>query len=156
MAEPAPKSFMIEGARLIHKNFTGRPGPYNDQGHRSFSVVVTDDLAEQLLADDWNVKWPKPDEAGEIGPPFVPVAVRFDIRPPRIVMITSTARTNLGEDTVEVLDWADFDTVDLICRGSDWAVQDKTGVKAYCKTLFVTISEDALERKYAINEPDHT
>lgn len=152
MDDPPAKTFMIEGARLIHKNFSGREGPYNQVGERGFSVVITDDLAEKLVADDWNVKWPKPDEEGVIGPPFVPVAIRFDIRPPRIVMITTTARTNLGEETVEVLDWADFETVDLICRGYEWNVNGKTGVKAYCKTLFVTIAEDALERKYAINE----
>jgi hypothetical protein len=29
-----------------------------------------------------------------------------------------------------------------------WDVNGKTGVKAYLKTLFVTIDEDALELKY--------
>lgn len=154
MAEPVAPTFMIEDAHLIHKNFSGREGPYNTAGQRSFSVVVTDELAEKLLADDWNVKWPKADETGEIGSPFVPVGVRFDIRPPRITMITSTGRTPVSEDMVEVLDWADYETVDLICRGHIWDVNGKTGIKAYCKTLFVTIAEDALERKYAINEPE--
>lgn len=148
------KTFMIEGARLIHRNFSGKEGMYNAEGQRGFSVIVTDELAEQLLADDWNVRYPKPDEEGVIGAPFVPVAVRFDVRPPRIVMITSVTRTNLGEDTVDVLDWADFETVDLICRGYEWLVNGKSGVKAYVKSLFVTIEEDALERKYAINEPE--
>lgn len=155
MADPERKSFMVEDAKITWRNFAGREGMYNVEGQRNFNVIITDELAEQLEADDWNVKYPKPDEEdGTIGPPFVPVTVRFDIRPPRIVMITTRGRTPLDESTVEILDWADIETVDLICTGYEWAVNGKTGIKAYLKSLFVTISEDALERKYAINDPE--
>ena len=92
-------------------------------------------------------------EEGEPDTPYIQVAVNFKNRPPRVVMITSTARTNLGEDSIEVLDWAEFATVDLICRGYEWDVNGKSGTKAYLQSLFVTIEEDALERKYAINDP---
>lgn len=58
----------------------------------------------------------------------------------------------MDEESIDVLDWADIKTADLIARGYDWAVNDKTGTKAYLQSLFVTIEEDALEQKYAINE----
>jgi len=67
-------------------------------------------------------------------------------------MLTSTTRTQLDEASVEVLDWADFKTVDLIARGYEWSVNGKSGVKAYLQSMFITIEEDALERKYAIHE----
>lgn len=67
-------------------------------------------------------------------------------------MISSTARTNLDEASVEVLDWADIRVADLIARGYEWSVNGKTGVKAYLQSLFVTIEEDDLERKYATTE----
>jgi uncharacterized lipoprotein YajG len=69
-------------------------------------------------------------------------------------MITSTARTHLNEDSVEVLDWAVIKIADLIARGYEWTVNGKTGIKAYVQSLFVTIEEDELERKYAVSGLD--
>lgn len=152
MADPQAKTFLIEDARIIFRNFSGKEGMYNREGDRNFCVVLTPELASQLENDDWNVKYLKPREEGDPDTPYVMVSVNFDNRPPRIVMISSTARTNLGEDMVEILDWAEFRTVDLIARGYEWNVNGKTGTKAYLQSLFVTIEEDALERKYAIND----
>lgn len=154
MADQA-KTFMIEDARIIFRNFAGKEGQYNREGDRNFAVILTDDLAEQMLEDGWNVKALASREEGDPDTPYIQVSVNFKNRPPRIVMITSTARTNLGEDSVEVLDWAEMATVDLICNGYDWTVNGKSGTKAYLKSLFVTIAEDDLERKYQINDPVH-
>lgn len=147
------KTFMIEDARIIFRNFSGKEGQYNREGDRNFAVVLPDDIAEQMLADGWNVRALVSREEGDPDTPYVQVSVNFKNRPPRVVMITSTARTNLGEDSIEVLDWAEFAVVDLICRGYEWDVNGKQGTKAYLQSLFVTIEEDALERKYAINDP---
>lgn len=78
--------------------------------------------------------------------------MNFKNRPPRVVLLTSSSRTQLDESSVEVLDYADIKTADLIARGYDWMVGDKTGTKAYLQSLFVTIEEDALEKKYRIHE----
>lgn len=147
------QSFMIEDAELIFRNFEGREGLYNTKGSRNFAVKLTEDMAQKMLSDGWNVKWPKPgDEAEEdTRSPYIQIQVGYKIRPPHIVMITSTARTSLTEDNVEVLDWANIETADLIAVASKWEVNGKTGIKAYLKSLFVTIEEDALERKYAMN-----
>jgi hypothetical protein len=67
-------------------------------------------------------------------------------------MLTSRKRNNLGEDDVDMLDWVNVKTVDIICRASHWNVNGKTGVKAYLQSMFLTIEEDYLERKYAMNE----
>jgi len=64
-------------------------------------------------------------------------------------MITSRGRTTLREDDVELLDWADIRIADLIVRPYEWAVNGKTGIKAYLQSIFVTIDEDALELKYS-------
>lgn len=151
MADQA-KTFMVEDARLIFRNFSGREGPYNRPGDASFCVILDPDTAMKMLEDGWNVKYLKPQEEGEEGAPYINVAVKFDKYPPKVFMITDTARTRLDVDSVIVLDWADIRAADLIARGSDWATGDKSGTKAYLQSLFVTIEEDALEKKYAIND----
>lgn len=143
----------MEGVRLVFRNFTGREGPYNKEGDRGFGVVLPNDVVEPMVADDWNVKQFKPrEEDEEEGPPefWLPVKIKYDgVRPPRVVMITSRGRTNLGENEIEMLDWAEITNVDLIIRPYPWSVQGKTGIAAYLQSLYVTIEEDALEKKYA-------
>lgn len=146
------KTVLVEDARIIFRNFAGKEGQYNREGDRNFAVVLPEDVATEMLADGWNVRYLEPREEGDVPTPYVSVAVNFANRPPRIVLLTSAARSHLGEDTVEVLDWCDIKIADLIMRGYDWNVNDKSGTKAYLQSLFVTINEDALERKYAIHE----
>jgi hypothetical protein len=152
MADQAA-TFMVEDAQLVFKNFSGREGPYNREGDRQFAVVLAHDVAEQLLADGWNVKYFKnrDDEEGSDPPdPYMPVFVRFDIKPPKIVLITSSGRTVLNESTVSMVDHVDIRTCDLIARGYDWSIQatGKTGRKAYLQSLYITVEEDALDLKY--------
>lgn len=144
------KTFMVEDARLVFRNFSGAENQYNRPGDRNFSVILDDKTAQILLREGWNVKTLDSREEGEPDTPYIPIAVGYKNRPPRIVMITSTGRTNLNEDSVGVLDWADIQTCDLIARAYEWDVNGKTGIKAYLQSMFVTIEEDELERKYAI------
>jgi hypothetical protein len=144
----------IEDARIIFRNFAGKETKYNREGDRNFAVVLPPDIAQQMLADDWNVRFLDPRDEGDDGVYYLPVAVSYKNKPPKIVMITSTARTHLDQESVETLDYADILTVDLIVNPYSWAVNDKSGIKAYLKTMFVTIDEDDLEKKYAVSGPD--
>lgn len=151
---PQPKqdnTILMEGVRIIFRNFTGREGQYNREGDRNFAVLLDDKIAGDLHNDGWNVKWLKPreDDEEQESQAYLQVSVNFKGRPPRIVMITSRGRTNLSEDEVEVLDWADIENVDLIVRPYEWTVNGRGGIKAYLQSMFVTIREDALELKYA-------
>lgn len=143
------KTFMIEGAQLLFRNFKGEEGPYNLKGDRNFCVVLEPDVADKMLRDGWNIKYLNGREEGEPDVPYIQVRVNFDNRPPRVVLLTSSSRTSLNAESIDVLDYADIRNADLICRGYEWKVQDKTGTKAYLQSLFVTIEEDDLERKYA-------
>ena len=143
------KEFTVEDARIIFRNFSGKEGQYNREGDRNFAVILDPAIADQMLADGWNVKTLQPREEGDEPTPYVQVSVNFNNRPPKIVQITSSGRTHINEELVDTLDWAEIKTVDLIARGYEWSVNGKSGVKAYLKTMFVTIEEDALERKYA-------
>lgn len=146
------KTVLIEDAQIIFRNFAGREGQYNREGDRNFAVILPHDVAQRMEADGWNVRYLQAREEGETDTPYLSVAVNFNKRPPTIVMLTSRARTRLGEAEVEVLDWASIEKSDLIVRAYEWTVNGKSGVKAYLQSLFVTIEEDVLEQKYAINE----
>jgi len=148
MADQA-KTFMVEDARLIFRNFAGKEGQYNREGDRNFAVVLDPETAAAMLEDGWNVRYLQAREEGDEETPYISVAVNFNNRPPRVMMITSSSRVTLDEASVEVLDWADLKVVDLIARGYEWSVNGKTGIKAYLQSLFATIEEDALEKKYA-------
>jgi hypothetical protein len=146
------KTFMVENARLIFRNFSGKEGQYNREGDRNFAVVLTPEVALDMIQDGWNVRYLDAREDGDPDTPYIQVAVSYKQRPPRVILLTSTSRTQLDEASVEVLDWADILVADLIARGYEWNVNGKTGTKAYLQSLFVTIEEDALERKYAIHD----
>lgn len=149
---PDDNTVLMEGVRIIFRNFEGKEGKYNKAGSRNFAVLLDDEIAEAMSVDDWNVKWlePREDDEEETRQAYLPVEVAFDRgRPPRVVVITSRGRTNLGEDDVESLDWAEITNVDMIVRPYHWEVNGKTGTKAYLQSLYVTIEEDALEQKYA-------
>lgn len=142
-------SVLLEDVRIIFRNFAGKEGMYNREGDRNFSILLDDHIAEDLARKGWNVKYLHAREEGEADQAHLQVSVNFKGRPPRIVMITSRGRTTLGPDEVELLDWADIRTADIIIRPYEWAVNGKTGIKAYLQSIFVIIEEDALELKYS-------
>jgi len=143
---------LMEGVRIIFRNFAGKEGQYNRAGDRNFGVILPPDIAEVMLADGWNVKYLKPrdDDEEEVETPWLSVSVNYGKgRPPKVLQITSRGRTTLDEDSIELLDWADIINVDLIVRPYTWEVSGRTGIKAYLQSMYVTIDEDELERKYS-------
>lgn len=147
----ADNTVLMEGVRIIFRNFSGKEGQYNREGDRNFAVLLDEKTAGMMSEDGWNVKMlrPRDDEEGSEPQAYLPVAVNFRGRPPRIVMITSHNRTTLDESQVEMLDWVDIINVDLIVRPYEWTVNGKSGIKAYLQSMYITIEEDPLEAKYA-------
>ena len=144
----ANKNIVIENARIGFRNFSGKEGKYNPPGRRNFCVFLDTDFAKNLETDDWNVRWLKPRDEEEDPQAYLQVAVNFDNIPPKVVLITSHGQNVLDEEQVGMLDWAEIENVDLIIRPYNWSVNGKQGVKAYLKSLYVTIVEDEFESKY--------
>jgi hypothetical protein len=141
---------LVENADIIFRNFAGREGPYNQEGVRSFCLLLTPKLEERLRREGWNVKELRPREEGDEARPYIQVAVQYAKgRPPRCVMITSRGRTDLGADEVEIFDYAEIKKADLILNPYSWNANGNTGIKAYLKSAYITINEDELEQKYA-------
>lgn len=142
----------IENALIGFRNFSGKEGRYNTAGDRNFVIFLTKELAEQMLADGWNVRTLKPrtEESDEDEGPrsYLQVKVGFGAYPPKIILINGETKTNIDEDSLSMLDWVDIKTADVIVRPYSWSVNGKTGVKAYVKALYITMVEDKFAVKY--------
>jgi hypothetical protein len=140
----------IEEARILFKNFEGRESQYNRAGSKNFCVVLDEKTAEDLIRDGWTgVRRLKPRNDDEPGDWVMQVTVSYKNKPARVIMITSRGRTELDEETIELLDDLEFKTVDMIISPYNWNVRGETGVSAYLRKMFVTIEEDYLDLKYA-------
>ena len=138
----------IEGARIGFRNFSGEEGRFNPKGRRNFCVFLEEDIAKDMEKEGWNVKWLQPREEGDEPQAYLQVKLVFGKIPPKIVLVTGRGKTRLDEDTVNILDWAEIQNVDLVIRPYNWEVNGSTGVSAYIKTMYVTLREDEFESKY--------
>ena len=147
--KPFIENVMLEDVRIMFRNFAGKEDQYNREGDRNFVALLPDPVAEQMRRDGWNIKVLHAREEGDVDQPYIPIAVSYRHRAPAVVLITSGGRTNLSEKEVAILDFAEIANVDLIINPYSWSKNGKSGVKAYLKSIFVTIEEDELEKKYS-------
>jgi len=143
----------IEDARIGFRNFSGKPGKYNAEGNRNFCVFLDHDHAKMLEEDGWNIRWLQPRDDQDDMQGYLQVSISFKNIPPKILMITSRGKTTINEETISSLDWAEIKEVDVIIRPYNWVVQEgtkneKRGIKAYVKSMYITIAEDEFEKKY--------
>lgn len=139
----------LQASDIFFRNFSGLEREFNSEGDRNFHIKLSPEMAKKLTDEGWRIKQLKPREEGEEGDYHLKVNVNYKKgRPPRVVIITSRNRTDLGMDEVGLVDAADILKADVMINGW-WSDMAGGGYGGYLKTLFVHLREDALERKYA-------
>lgn len=139
------ENLVIRNARLIFRNFSGKPSQFNQEGNRNFCVVLDPTTAPQLAELGWNVRYLQPKMEDDEPTPYLQVAVSYKGKPPKITIISGENRTNITEDMVDMLDWEEISYADLVCRPYPWNVGGRSGVKAYLKSMHVALELDELD-----------
>lgn len=151
----APKGYLqIDGGMITHRNFAGRGDQYNRPGDRNFSLIIpTQEMADDLIAQGWNVKIR--DARDEGGEPFMflKVKVKFNDRGPAVYLKSGSAVNRLDEDSVGMLDDIQISNVDLDIRPYDWTLADgSSGRTAYLQGMDVEQKLDRFAARYARDE----
>ena len=145
------KRFLDVTSKVIRfRNFAGKEGRYNKEGDRNFCLLLDPEDADEMLKDGWNVRFLDPRDHGDEPTPYIQIKVGFGGkgRPPKIVLVTKKGKTQIDEDTVNTLDWAEIEKADIAINPYHYEVNGKSGIKAYLKTMYITIAEDDFEDRY--------
>lgn len=146
-------NIIIENARIFFKDFSA-DGPFAGGTKRTFCVEIPEDMVENLQRDGWNVKSRESRNDPDAVTWYLKVEASYRARPPKVVCIPNITRRKvfLNEQTIDSLDYVEILNVDLTINPYVWEANGNTGVKAYLRTMYVTIAEDPLDAKYADGE----
>ena len=152
------------GADICLANFRGeerrskRTGEVvNAAGDRNFCIKLTPEKARELKLEGWNIKpYFSAGNTDRVVPDFeyLPVAIRFEPYPPKVFMVSGHKKTDLGEDTIGLLQGREFENIDLVISGSRWERGGRTGIKAYLFKGGFTLLLDEFDQKYDYLEDD--
>ena len=151
--------FSIEDVKFVYRtNFAGeeRP-PFDEAGDRYFNAAIpSDEVAQQMAADGWNVKWTKPGKAAAdevvaefVPEPYIVVALGFKFRAPQIILIRDGRPSVITEKNVALLDSTEFETVDVVVRARHWEGPQGSGYKAWLAEFYGTVNLSDMGKKYA-------
>jgi hypothetical protein len=146
----------VEGAAIIWTNFEGRPTKYVAAGgKRTFVLVLSKTMAEQLKEEGWNVKVREPQEEGDEVIYHTEIVVNIDAKiPPKVVLLSEfrgkKTSMKLTGDNIRRLDRVNIANVDLIIRPFTHGFSSVATIKGYANTIYVTQGPDTnFDGKYA-------
>lgn len=148
-------NLIIEGGRVIYKDFKGEAGPYNPSGKRTFCVYIENpEVAQQLTNAGWNVKIREPKDAGEPAMNYIKVILSYKFQGPKVYRIINGKQFQVFEDMVEELDRDYIVSADLVIKPYTWHfkqgknAEESSGISAYLDSMYAVIQPDPFYDKY--------
>lgn len=149
------KFYDVDGRNMRFRNFAGKAGQFNMEGDRNFCLLLNPSVADDMQKEGFNIRYLNPRDDGDDPVPYVQVKLKYHdragnpLRGPKIVQITRRGKTEIHEDTISNLDWAEIEKFDISINPRPYEnINGRSGVTAYLKTLYVTIAEDDFEDRY--------
>ena len=149
------KFYDVDGRNMRFRNFAGKAGQFNMEGDRNFCLLLNPNVADDMQKEGFNIRYLNPRDDRDDPVPYVQVKLKYHdragnpLRGPKIVQVTRRGKTEIHEDTVSNLDWAEIEKFDISINPRPYEnINGRSGVTAYLKTLYVTISEDDFEDHY--------
>lgn len=150
----------LENVKVLFPNFSGLANQYNAEGNRVFNVQVSEEQKNLLEEQGFNVREKEAYDPEDEPTYTLKVKVSYMFRQPRIVLITSRGRTDLPEETIQILDWIDIEKADIWITPSVWNKKDNPRYDphvvasidrstAYLRSAYITQEEDEFDKKYA-------
>ena len=139
----------LNNVGIIFPNFAGRSDQYNKTGIRNFSVTISNDTAEAMLADGFNVKFPKPnpeidpDDDRRLPTLNITVSKDHDIIPYgiRIFLVDGENEQRVDNTNLDMLDGLDIDYANVKFSVYDWSVNGTSGRKPYLQSLQIFLKD---------------
>lgn len=137
---------VVEGAAIIYRNFAGQATRFNPNGgKRTFALVLTQPIADELVDRGWNVKHRPPRDEDEDDMYWTEIVVNMESEfPPRVNLITRYGEkenmTPLDAEKIGILDNSMLTDIDLIIHPYAHGRMNAAGatVKGYLKTMYAT------------------
>lgn len=159
----APRNILqIDDARICYKNFKGERSMYNQNGDRTFSLIIPDEETAEALKNDtnelgagWNVKIKVPNDPDEAPFRHLPVKLRYtDRSQPTVRLVSGDKVTMLNEQTIGILDDMKIAKVDLDIRPYDNESRFGAHRTAYLKNMVVYqfVEDDRFAERFAEEE----
>lgn len=147
----ARNDIVFEHAEITFRNFSGKPTAFSANPGRNFSIWLSQEQAKELSDNGWNVRMTNPTNPEYEPRPYLPVKVEYDNYPPKVVLVKESTKKMipLDEESIKQLDYAEIVNADVVINPYNWEVNGKKGIKAYLKSMYVTIAENVLDDKYA-------
>ena len=124
----------------------------NAAGDRNFCVKLTPEKARELKLEGWNIKsYFSAGNVERVTPDFeyLPVTIRFEPYPPKVFVISGHKKTELDENSIDMLQGREFENIDLVVSGSRWERGGRSGIKAYLYKGGFTLLLDEFDEKYS-------
>lgn len=138
----------VENAVIIWTNFAGAPTKFNPAGgKRTFTLVLSEDIADALKAEGWNVKFREAKDPDDDPLIYTEIVVNMESAYPPTVALYSELRGRksarpLDAETVGLLDSIEIDNVDLIIHPYNHGRPGPSSVKGYAKAIHVVQAQD--------------
>lgn len=140
---------VIYDAKIIFKNFSGRGDTYNREGNRIFCLILdNEELYSWAEEHGWPIKHRGAEDEDGYDYIKVEVSYKFDSVSPRVVFIKDGVKTEIDENGIGALDWADIIKADIMIRNRTWKYNGKEGYKPQLSAIYAELYVDPLERKY--------